>query len=739
MSHPLSGANLHTLLSVSLRSGGPSANKLLPYLGILASTLCRTPFSLVERAALAPLLPKLHDMVPPIFILGHWRSGTTHLYNIMSLGQFGFVPPVATGLPWDFVGLGSILRPVLEKALPKHRYIDAIPVTPDSPQEDEIGLASMTPISFYHGIYFPSKFEEHLRKGLFFEGCTPEEKRHRWDRFSYFLRKLSYQQNKPLLIKNPVYTGCVADILKIFPNAKFIHIHRNPFDVYLSMRNFYQKLLPVFALQSYDHVDVEKAILSTYSQMMSRLEADTRSLTAPNYVELGYNVLDRDPIGAIKSIYADLELEGYDIAEPAFVSYLSTIKSYKKKRFQGLARCCGKGGARMGLFHREMGIFRSRNRIWLTVAFGFICTLGEATPTNGADDPFFDHRDCRKVKLWNSQHSYSVHGAEALALSANGSELFVSAYDRRSKTDAGIPPQGGLYAISMTELKSAQRIEVVSLSRHEQISGGFRPHGLAVFENGRDETILAVINRRYFSKELGKRSSRPAIELFSRIRSSWQHTGTLQHPDLCRANDLAFADRDTLIISIDRSVCAGFTISEDVLGFSGGSLVKATIGPGGGLSKLQTIDIAALNFPNGVADGGQDGAIHVALTKAASIVSYNRQALLSDGVVKPIRNLQLPGHPDNLTVTNSKTDPELIVAMYPSLPAFAAYRYRWFGTDRTASKIVSVDSGSKIRTLFEDPEGDLFSGASSAVFETLLVAGSVGDEGLLVCEKENGS
>ena len=65
-----------------------------------------------------------------------------------------------------------LLHTPLERALPKHRYIDAIPVTPASPQEDEIALASMTPISFYHGIYFPSKIHEHLRKGLFLEGCT---------------------------------------------------------------------------------------------------------------------------------------------------------------------------------------------------------------------------------------------------------------------------------------------------------------------------------------------------------------------------------------------------------------------------------------------------------------------------------------------------------------------------------------------------------------------------------------
>ncbi|MEM8812311.1 MAG: sulfotransferase [Pseudomonadota bacterium] len=335
MSHPLNGANLKTLLTVARTSGGPDAAKILPFVGICASVLGRTPISWLERAALAPVLPKAADLPPPVFILGHWRSGTTHLYNIMSLGEFSYVPPVATGMPWDFIGLGRALRPVLEKALPKHRYIDAIPVTPDSPQEDEIALASMNPISFYHGIYFPRQFDHHLRKGLFLEDCTAAEKEGRWAAFVYFLRKLAYQQKQQLLIKNPVYTGMVADLIELFPNAKFIHIHRNPFDVFLSMRNFYRKLLPVFALQDFQHVDIDRTVLSVYSRMMERFEADTASLKAPQFVELGYDTLDRDPLAAVRTIYETLELDGFEQAEPAFAAYLSTIRSYEKNRFKG--------------------------------------------------------------------------------------------------------------------------------------------------------------------------------------------------------------------------------------------------------------------------------------------------------------------------------------------------------------------------------------------------------------------
>ncbi|MEQ8750552.1 MAG: sulfotransferase, partial [Amphiplicatus sp.] len=174
MAHPLCGANPATLFSVIQRAGLPE--KPASAAMIALSVAARWPFSTAERVMMESRLPAADEMAPPVFILGHWRSGTTHLYNIMAKsGAFGFVPPVATGLPWDLFGLAKAFNPLLERALPEHRYIDNIPVTPDSPQEDEIAVANMSDLSFYHGIYFPRAFADLVPRGLFFDGCKPEE------------------------------------------------------------------------------------------------------------------------------------------------------------------------------------------------------------------------------------------------------------------------------------------------------------------------------------------------------------------------------------------------------------------------------------------------------------------------------------------------------------------------------------------------------------------------------------
>ena len=340
MAHPLSGADLETLSVVLREAGGNVDRKGL--LAIRGSILGRWPFTALEKARTSKLLETVQDLPAPVFILGHWRSGTTHLYNIMSLGAFGYVPPTAVGMPWDMLHLGKWIEPLLNRALPDSRYIDNVPVTPTSPQEDEIAIANMSKLSFYHGIYFPQAFDMFVNRGLFFDGATDKEIEAWKEAFLLFLRKLYLRQQKPLLIKNPVYTARPALLKTMFPEAKFIHIHRDPFDVFLSMRNFWKQLLKVMALQPYDHIDIDAHILRIYDRMMACFEAETEHWAAPDFVELSYAELDSDPLQAVQKVYAELQVPGFEHAKPVFAAYLKSVRNYQKNAFSGDAEAVSK-------------------------------------------------------------------------------------------------------------------------------------------------------------------------------------------------------------------------------------------------------------------------------------------------------------------------------------------------------------------------------------------------------------
>lgn len=331
MQHPLSGANFKTLAKTLGHSGGIPCAHWDTVALCYASAIARAPLSAFEDRWFRKQIPSL-DMPAPTFIVGHWRSGTTHLYNLLAASQqYAYVSPLATGLPWNIFTLTRWFRPLLEKALPKSRFIDNVAIRPNSPQEDEIGLANMSELSFLHGIYCPKHFYKHFNQGIFFEEVS-QQSIETWQKtLVYYLQKIYLDQGRrPLLIKNPVYTARVSMLHEQFPQARFIHIHRNPFEVFASMRNFYQKLFPVLALQRFDHIDIETHILKTYDRMMHTLRQALAAIPAAQRCEITYHDLDTQPIPTLESLYQALNLPHFNTHRTSFESYLAEVKQFKK-------------------------------------------------------------------------------------------------------------------------------------------------------------------------------------------------------------------------------------------------------------------------------------------------------------------------------------------------------------------------------------------------------------------------
>jgi len=334
LSHPLSGADLRTLARVLGRYGFGRRGAPQVAASLLAA-VGRLPFTAAEYAWVAARRGRVEPIAPPVFILGHWRSGTTHLYNVMARDpRFGFVTPFATALPWDILTIGRLFRPLLRRALPSHRYIDAVAIDEAAPQEDEIALANMTPLSYYHALYFPRHFNAIFDDAVFFDNLAPGEIARWSQRLRYLYLKLTMDQGgRRLLIKNPVYTARPALLRAMWPQAKFIHIQRNPYRIFPSMRNFWVKLFAEFALQDYAHVDIDAVVFRTYARMMDRLVDQTRDMPAGQFIEVRFEDFQARPIDVLGRIYDRLDLPGFGEARAGFEAYLSSIAGYKKNAF----------------------------------------------------------------------------------------------------------------------------------------------------------------------------------------------------------------------------------------------------------------------------------------------------------------------------------------------------------------------------------------------------------------------
>ena len=83
--------------------------------------------------------PKLTDVEvrQPLFILGHWRSGTTHLHNLLARDEQFAYPNMWQALnPHTFLSTERYSA-IMKLAAPKTRLIDNVAFAPNLPFEDE--------------------------------------------------------------------------------------------------------------------------------------------------------------------------------------------------------------------------------------------------------------------------------------------------------------------------------------------------------------------------------------------------------------------------------------------------------------------------------------------------------------------------------------------------------------------------------------------------------------------------
>jgi len=272
---------------------------------------------------------------PPVFIVGYWRSGTTHLHNLLGCSPgFGIITPLASGLPGELLTLGTWFRPLLENALPEDREVDDVAVTPRSPQEDEIPVANLQQLSVFHSLYFPRHFRRNFERGVFFDGVSIGEIEQWKQSLTFFLSKVAmHQETQPLLIKNPVYTARIDRLREIWPEARFIHIYRNPYTVYRSTVRYFERMLSKLALQPYDPTTVKPTVLDSYPRMLNRLYCDVADLPDDRFAEVKFETLEQRPLDELERVYRQLDLPEWEHARPATEQYLRGVSDYSKNTY----------------------------------------------------------------------------------------------------------------------------------------------------------------------------------------------------------------------------------------------------------------------------------------------------------------------------------------------------------------------------------------------------------------------
>ncbi len=284
--------------------------------------------SRLERAPLPP---------DPLFIVGHWRTGTTLLHEMLILDERHTYPNTYQCLaPHHFLLTEPLFTRIFRWLLPAHRPMDNMPAGWDRPQEDEFALCMLGQPSPYLTIAFPNHPPQD-QDALDVETLPPRA-RAEWKRtFVAFLRRLAYRDPRRLVLKSPTHSFRIPTLLELFPDARFVHIVRNPYVVFSSTVNLWKTLYETHGLQKPTFAGLEDHVFGTFTHLYNRLEMAKPRIPPGRFHELHYEDLIANPLGQMRRLYDALELGGFDRFRPRLEQYLAANAGYQTNRYPQLS------------------------------------------------------------------------------------------------------------------------------------------------------------------------------------------------------------------------------------------------------------------------------------------------------------------------------------------------------------------------------------------------------------------
>jgi hypothetical protein len=270
----------------------------------------------------------------PIIIIGHWRTGTTLLHELLSLDpRHAYPTTFQCFLPTHFPFSERLLKGWSQFALPATRPFDSMSMSWDLPQEDEFALLNMGVRSPYATIAFPNRPPQN-QGYLTLDGLSDTEIQHWKSGLTRFLKQVVYKNPGRLVIKSPTHTFRLPTLIEMFPNARLINVVRNPVHVYLSTLRLWKTFYATNGYQKPHFKGLEEYVLTTFSRMHERLEATRHLVPSSRLIDLRFEELVADIPGQMETLYEQLDLGDFGPARDAIDEYVAQRADFERRDYE---------------------------------------------------------------------------------------------------------------------------------------------------------------------------------------------------------------------------------------------------------------------------------------------------------------------------------------------------------------------------------------------------------------------
>jgi|SRR5581483_2503399 len=291
--------------------------------GIVHSSLFR-----LQAASYAEALKSV-TVSPPVFLLGFWRSGTTLLHELFCCDpHFGFPTTYACLNPSHFLLTEGKIRGDAQATRP----MDSMSYSWSSPQEDEFALLDLGAPSPYQALIMPSLLRQ-PRALVDIRQHSPEDQQRWLEVLRSFLKLVTVQQRKPLVLKSPPHGYRLPLLFSAFPQAHYLVIERNPYEVFASNLKLWRTLLELYAIEPWTGEEIENFVVEAYLVHEEGVSEAARSAQPIQFARVRYEDVVADPVRELERIYAQWKIGGFDAVRPAVEQYKEKVASHKRNRF----------------------------------------------------------------------------------------------------------------------------------------------------------------------------------------------------------------------------------------------------------------------------------------------------------------------------------------------------------------------------------------------------------------------